>query len=118
MEELNSAFQEFGASVDFLLVYIQEAHATDGWVIPGNDFSYEQHKDIKDRIQAAKDYKEHYNLQFPVVVDDMDNESTKAFDANPVRIIMVRNGTFRFASIFNPPKNDYIISDEIRKLVP
>jgi len=37
---------------DFIVVYIEEAHPTDGWAFPGN-YVIEQHRTLEDRLAAA-----------------------------------------------------------------
>ena len=37
---------------DFVVVYIEESHPTDGWAFPGN-YLINKHRTIKDRLAAA-----------------------------------------------------------------
>lgn len=66
--ELNELFAQLADHVDFLTVYIAEAHATDEWPI-GSRFKYTQPRTVAARIAIAKEFmaREHYNL--PTVVD-------------------------------------------------
>ena len=50
-----------------MAVYMREAHASDGWSLPGNDrlgISITQHKDYGERCQAAKALNIQVNPQF------------------------------------------------------
>lgn len=38
---------------DFTVVYIEEAHPTDGWMYPAVEHFFEQHKEIRSRLKAA-----------------------------------------------------------------
>jgi hypothetical protein len=41
--------------IDFIIIYIKEAHASDGWKFDGQQYSFiANHRDIQDRIEAVK----------------------------------------------------------------
>jgi len=75
---------------DFLVVYISEAHPTDGWRW-NNNVEIAQHKSLKDRCQAAEILKSS-QCPAPVMVDTMENEATKAYAAFPERLFIVQQG--------------------------
>jgi hypothetical protein len=52
------------------MIYISEAHASDEWKL-GNIVDINQHKNVKERITAAKNFIEEYSWNIPTVVDGM-----------------------------------------------
>ncbi len=73
---------------DFVTVYIDEAHATDGWIFKGNKYQIRHHVTLEDRIAAAKMLDEK-QLPCPVVVDSMKNEARKWYGAMPERLFII-----------------------------
>ena len=58
--------------MDFVTVYIREAHASDEWPL-GTAICIAQHKTIEDRLQAARDFVRQFEWTVPCAVDTMDN---------------------------------------------
>ncbi|GAB1288713.1 Iodothyronine deiodinase [Apodemus speciosus] len=81
---------DFASTADFLIIYIEEAHATDGWAFK-NNVDIRQHRSLQDRLRAA-----HLLLarspQCPVVVDTMQNQSSQLYAALPERLYVVQEG--------------------------
>ncbi|VCW84227.1 unnamed protein product, partial [Gulo gulo] len=76
--------EEFSSVADFLLVYIDEAHPSDGWAVPGDSslsFEVKKHRNQEDRCAAAHQLLEHFSLppQCRVVADRMDNNANVAY---------------------------------------
>jgi len=54
MERLYSRFKDW---IEFFVVYVQEAHPTDGWQVESNikdDVFYRQHQSLDEREEAAQ----------------------------------------------------------------
>ena len=77
--------------MDFLFVYIMEAHAKDEWPLGKTRSKFRQHQTLGERIEAAKFYLKR-SLQMensadaaeiPLAVDLMDNEFNTTFGAWP-----------------------------------
>ena len=81
---------------DFVVVYVEEAHATDGWAFPGNvDIS--QHRTLEDRLTAAARLTSSpLPANLTVVADAMSNELALAYGGLPDRFYVVHNGTVAF----------------------
>ena len=78
--------------VDFVTVYIKEAHPTDEWQVPANeadDVCYAQPRTLADRLAIAKDFTERFTWTLPMVVDPMDNPAEQAYAAWPERLYVV-----------------------------
>ncbi|CAJ0932228.1 unnamed protein product [Ranitomeya imitator] len=76
---------------DFLLVYIEEAHPSDGWVSTDASYQIPKHQSLQDRLTAAQ-----LMLQgvpgCRVVVDTMSNASNAAYGAYFERLYIVLDG--------------------------
>jgi len=99
---IHELMDKFRGLVDFLLIYILEAHAQDEWPISssrdncGRIVTYNQHKTIEDRISAAKDFKESFHLQMDVVVDAIDNPFERAYAPWPLRFFILVDNKVQF----------------------
>ena len=82
---------EFSHVADFVIVYIMEAHPTDGWAFNNNGFSVAEHKTLEDRIAIAKILEERAN-GIPLIVDGMSNEANVAYGAVPERLYIIQSG--------------------------
>ena len=63
--------------VEFLTVYIREAHPTDGWHFKSNRYQLANAETVEDRIQAAE-ILEQLGLGTSLVCDNMANGNTFA----------------------------------------
>uniref|UniRef100_A0A8C2VH56 Iodothyronine deiodinase n=1 Tax=Chinchilla lanigera TaxID=34839 RepID=A0A8C2VH56_CHILA len=87
--------EEFSSVADFLLVYIDEAHPSDGWAIPGGSslsFEVKKHRNQEDRCAAAHQLLERFSLppQCQVVADRMDNNANVAYGVAFERVCIVQ----------------------------
>ncbi|EDL81667.1 rCG20972 [Rattus norvegicus] len=83
------------AMADFLLVYIDEAHPSDGWAVPGDSsmsFEVKKHRNQEDRCAAAHQLLERFSLppQCQVVADRMDNNANVAYGVAFERVCIVQ----------------------------
>lgn len=82
----------FASVVDFVLVYVREAHPTDGWHVRGTKFAHlSQHKSLEERIEAASLLQQE-DVKCPILVDTMDNKCSLAYGAFPERYYIIHNG--------------------------
>ncbi len=79
---------------DFVVVYILEAHAEDEWPISSSKYHpdgevvrVKQHKSSNDRIDAAIDFDDVYDIgdNSRFLIDSMDNSFNEQFAAWPFR---------------------------------
>ncbi|CAJ0936694.1 unnamed protein product [Ranitomeya imitator] len=85
--------EEFSNVADFLLVYIDEAHPSDGWAAPGvGSYEVKKHRNQEDRCAAANKLLEKYSLppQCQVVADCMDNNANVAYGVSFERVCIVQ----------------------------
>jgi len=90
--------------INFLIIYIKEAHASDQWPL-GTTFNVPQHKTIDQRIDAANSWKnilienqlKNFNNVI-ILVDDIDNSFTNTYSAWPERGMIVMNNVIEYYS--------------------
>ena len=76
-------------------VYIAEAHAVDEWQLAANledDVLLAQHRELDDRLAAARASVARLGLTMPVLVDGMDDAVSEAFAAWPERLYVTEPG--------------------------
>lgn len=78
--------------VQWLLVYIMEAHACDEWPI-GSSVEVKQAKTTEDRIKACGDCCDKLNVSIPVVLDSLpQNEFNDVYACWPLRFYLIDQG--------------------------
>jgi len=87
---LNEWQSQFSGKINFLLVYIAEAHATDVWPL-GNHVCLSSHKTIKERENAAQLLVSKYDCKLPILLDSMSDEFDNAFSIWPERYYVLKN---------------------------
>ena len=101
LERYNDLVKAYSPKVDFLTVYIAEAHPNDGWIFNGNQYDIKTHKNFDERLFAAAMLKR-AGIQGPLAVDLFSNEAGKAYAALPERIFLIEDGKITFASDKGP----------------
>lgn len=89
-----AAFQrivrQYADIADFVVVYIEEAHPSDGWASTDAPHQIPKHRCLEDRLRAAQ----LMLAEVPgsnVVVDNMENSSNAAYGAYFERLYIVRD---------------------------
>ncbi len=89
MEQLYSRYKD---RVEFFVVYVQEAHPTDGWQVESNiseDVLFRQHQSFEERDEAARSCAVGLDLSVPTLVEEMDNAIDEAYGAAPERLYLI-----------------------------
>ncbi len=89
MEEIYRRFQD---RVEFLIVYVQEAHPTDGWQTDSNVAAgvlFRQHQSYEEREEVAQACSLDLNISIPILIEEMDNTIDEAYGAAPERLYLV-----------------------------
>lgn len=89
MEDL---YERFGRDVEFFVVYVREAHPTDGWQVPQNErqkILFAQPTTDQERRDVAGQMCSVLKLKLPTLVDRMDDKVNKAYAAWPDRLYLV-----------------------------
>ena len=97
---------------DFAVIYLEEAHPTDGWLYPAVKHFIKQHKSAGERSKAATILEEelaslaetHQTQAIPVFADSMSNAASLAFGALPERLVILLDGQVKFIGGKGPEK--------------
>jgi len=87
-------YDDYKEHVDFLTIYIREAHPTDEWQMKSNekekdDVCYAQPKTIEQRVAIANDFTRRFKFPVPFGIDEMTNGANDAYAAWPERLYIV-----------------------------
>lgn len=85
---VNKVHELYGDQVNFIFIYLREAHPKDGWAIPGWSVCHDA-KTIEERMKTALECKKVAKFQFPIAVDDMKDTTAVAYAAWPERLYVV-----------------------------
>jgi hypothetical protein len=89
---LNDLATEFADDVNFLCVYIKEAHPTDGSQSPKNldeDVLFTQPTTEDERAEVAAACMLRFNFSFPMVLDHMTNDVADTYLGMPERAYLL-----------------------------
>ncbi len=78
--------------MEFVVVYIQEIHPTDGWQVKENERDavlVRQHQSMQERVEVGEACMVKLALEMPAVVDEMDDAIAKAYAAVPERLYLI-----------------------------
>ena len=100
MGALHDLYHEYGDRVEFLVVYIREAHPDDGWVSQGNqeaDIHVYDPTTEEERGEVAQACAMALDIEMTVLVDGIDDTVASAYGALPDRLYLVgRDGRVAF----------------------
>ena len=113
---LHELFEQYHERVEFLTIYIREAHPKDGWWLGGGvagqmmklsktkaAFDVFDPQTIEERRQVAGQCQQMLQYDMPTLVDDMDDSVNKAYAAKPTRLYLIgMNGRVRYAGGLGP----------------
>jgi hypothetical protein len=88
----NTLYEKYKDHAAFYIVYIVEAHPSDGWRMKSNDkkgIVYKQPKTFEERLAVARPCLKALNIKVPFLIDDMKNSTEKAYSAWPTRIYVI-----------------------------
>ncbi len=92
---MNDIYERYKDKIDFLCIYIREAHPEDGISGVAIKSHAEQgihtntHKNIEDRAEAAQVCVLRLNLKMPMAIDDMTDQVDQAYRAMPDRLLVI-----------------------------
>jgi hypothetical protein len=84
--------KRYGDRVEFLAVYVREAHPTDGWRMRSNDnagIALKQPLDEEERTGVARRCCSSLKMSMPLVVDEMDDRVGHAYSGMPDRLYVI-----------------------------
>ncbi len=78
--------------MEFFLVYVREAHPSDGWQVDSNvenNVIFRQHQSFGERDQVASTCTMDLKITIPTLIEEMDNVVDEAYGAAPTRLYVV-----------------------------
>jgi type I thyroxine 5'-deiodinase len=84
--------ERYGERVDFLTIYIKEAHPEDEWQMDSNveeDVCYPQPKTTAQRVAIARDFSERFDYPLPLLVDPIENTANAVYAGWPERLYVL-----------------------------
>ena len=87
-------YDDYKDHVDFLTIYIREAHPQDEWQMKSNlkdkdDVCYTQPKNLEQRVAIANDFTKRFKFSVPFGIDQMSNAANDAYAAWPERLYVI-----------------------------
>ncbi len=82
----------YAGRADFKVVYVREAHPDDGWQVPKNrraGIVFNSPKTLAEREKIALQCETALALKIPILLDNMDDATERAYRAWPDRIYVV-----------------------------
>ncbi|WP_302622764.1 deiodinase-like protein [Sulfitobacter sp. SK011] len=105
-DRMKQLIEHYGGRVQFVFVYVLEAHPTDGWNTDSNRATgvmYAQTINLEDRAKVANDWRSAYEFENPVVLDWPDNRINADYAGEPERLyVLDGDGIVTFKSEQGP----------------
>ena len=89
---MNEIYRRFNGQVEFFVVYVQEAHPTDGRQTDSNvelGILFRQHQSFDEREEVAAACSLDLHIEIPVLVEEMNNNVDEAYGAAPERLYLI-----------------------------
>jgi hypothetical protein len=89
---MEALYHHYRAQVEFFVIYVQEAHPTDGWQTDSNvaeGILFRQHQSFAERESVATTCSLDLRLSLPVLIEEMDNAMDEAYGAAPERLYLI-----------------------------
>jgi thiol-disulfide isomerase/thioredoxin len=106
MPEVRKVYADYKERATFYFVYIEEAHAHDVWPLVSNakeNIVFGRARDAGERVSVAGLCEKELKVEFPILVDDMQNGAADAYTAWPTRMYVVdANGKIAYKSRVGP----------------
>jgi hypothetical protein len=98
--EVDAAFERYRGQAQFLMVYVREAHPTDGWKMESNTrvgVAAAQPKSLAERVAVCDQFCQRLKPTLPVVVDDVTDDVGNAYSGMPARLYVIdRHGNVAY----------------------
>jgi hypothetical protein len=88
-------WEHYRDRIEFVVVYIREAHPEDGWVVSMNraaGIGFDDPTSDEEREQVAATCAIGLRIRMPVVVDRIDDAIASAYGALPDRLYLIARG--------------------------
>ena len=103
---LNEIYRTYKDQVEFLAIYIREAHPDDGWRVGANldaDIRIREPVTDDERAEVAEICQIGMDLQMPMLIDSIDNDVEEKYIAIPMRLFLItRDGKIAYTGDEGP----------------
>ena len=92
MGRIEEIYLRYRDQMEFFVVYVQEAHPTDGWQTDSNvrdGVLFRQHQSYDEREAVAATCTLDLHMTVPILIEEMDNAIDEAYGAAPERLYLV-----------------------------
>ena len=100
MNALHELWETWRERVEFVVVYIREAHPEEGWVVTPNrqeEIRVNDPTSTDERVEVAATCAINLKIRIPVLVDEVNDEIASAYGALPDRLYLIgQDGTVAF----------------------
>ncbi|RGB27857.1 iodothyronine deiodinase-domain-containing protein [Rhizophagus diaphanus] len=110
---LNDIYSLYKKDVDFYMIQIREAHASDVWPI-GNIVEVREHRTLEERLIVHVQWLKLTQLEVPVLADTMDNTFLKLYSPWPFRFFVIKDGILKLVGM--PKEARYDTTDLVNCL--
>jgi hypothetical protein len=89
---MEAIHRQYRTHVAFFVIYVQEAHPTDGWQVDSNvdeGVLFKQHQSYEERESVAATCSLDLHMSLPILVEEMDNAIDEAYGAAPERLYLI-----------------------------
>jgi len=83
-------YDKYKDSINFLTIYIKEAHAVDEWPLGNGEFCWKKPKTLEERLKIVKKFRDETGYhRIPMAVDTMDDHFNSHFFAWPEKYFII-----------------------------
>jgi len=89
---LNEIYDTYKADIEFFLIYIREAHPSDGWQTPQNlydDVIFDAPGSEDERAVIAGVCQVAQDIRLPMLLDGIDNDIESKYISWPIRLLVI-----------------------------
>ena len=103
---LNEIFEAHKDNIEFFLIYVREAHPSDGWQTPQNLYEeviYDAPTNDDERAEIGNACQIALDLKYPMLIDSIDDDVERKYVASPIRLFVIdEGGTITYAGDQGP----------------
>lgn len=116
---LNEIYDTYRNDIEFFLIYIREAHPSDGWQTPQNlydDVIFAAPESDDARAEIAGVCQINQDIRLPMLLDGIDNDIESKYISAPIRLFVIDpDGTIAFNGAPGPQGFDPELWEEALK---
>ncbi len=88
-------YEGYKDRVNFTIIYLREAHPSDGWQMPQNEkdgVEFNQPTTTEERIEVAGTCVKDLKLSLPCLIDNLEDQANKVYCGWPDRFYVIEKG--------------------------